>query len=759
MKKKLFIYLLFIAFQIPHTASAVQYEPPINIFFIIHVEELPDPANEYPIRIQFLEWLSEQAQIRPNPFKITVLMNGDFAEYAYNIGDKPFFEQLEAEGHELGTHAHTQIQIGPESWWQIGGLTARYGIPVYNDSLTQVVWYDAKSWVDSLTTQNNNICAMPFLCSTEAQLMADNGLLGSPGNRSEKCLDYLGYLMRHPFRPGSDNRLGHQLEEDLDSPFIYLDHYAQIGNSNAHGYDCTARAMSEAIDDCYNDWLTAEMTQGDSLDYKVWTFGFLTHLWVYSPYYEDQITQLLDHIDSLYVGHYTPRGNLIARYATAQEINLEFIEWENSHPGVSSFSYVQPYPEVPLINEAMIVPDDSTYGSEWIEIYNPTDEWIDISGYELTNGLKYTTDFWRFPPQSRLGPYEYLIAANNGNYFRIRYGFRPDFEVTGNTGARPFFTSGNYVLHDTQDGCTIVNNDPVPPNSNTAITDGLSWGNDYVAGFTLDQPVVDVTYGRDENSTDTGYGSDWYPNGGAQAPTPGGINSNTFFGPEIFVRTDIPWTPMTVPANGGNIQFSVKIGNEFSTTQTTDIWTDVLLPNGVIYGPIIVRENRQLAPQDSFTFNASQSVPAGAPGGNYRYQVYAGTYPSDVASMDYFYFYKDGMVTEGDLSWPEPDMDEIGFAISEKNARIMGQANFTFNLSPNPFNPSTVISYKLPTANYVSLKVFDIQGREIATLVDGYRSAGSHEVTFDGSGLASGVYIYRLEADNQHWIGKMVLMK
>ena len=65
---------------------------------------------------------------------------------------------------------------------------------------------------------------------------------------------------------------------------------------------------------------------------------------------------------------------------------------------------------------------------------------------------------------------------------------------------------------------------------------------------------------------------------------------------------------------------------------------------------------------------------------------------------------------------------------------------------PNPFNPTTAISYELSAVSQVSLKVYDMVGREIATLVEDSRPAGVHTVVFDASGLASGVYVYRLSA-------------
>jgi photosystem II stability/assembly factor-like uncharacterized protein len=78
---------------------------------------------------------------------------------------------------------------------------------------------------------------------------------------------------------------------------------------------------------------------------------------------------------------------------------------------------------------------------------------------------------------------------------------------------------------------------------------------------------------------------------------------------------------------------------------------------------------------------------------------------------------------------------------------------------PNPFNPTTVIEYQLPKSSFVSLKVYDILGREVKTLVNGYKTLGKYSVSFDASNFASGVYFYRLKSDVYSSIKKMILMK
>jgi M6 family metalloprotease-like protein len=78
---------------------------------------------------------------------------------------------------------------------------------------------------------------------------------------------------------------------------------------------------------------------------------------------------------------------------------------------------------------------------------------------------------------------------------------------------------------------------------------------------------------------------------------------------------------------------------------------------------------------------------------------------------------------------------------------------------PNPFNPTTVIEYQIPNQSFVTLKIFDLLGREVATLVNERKDAGTYSVQWNASGFSSGIYFYRLEANEKRDIKKMVLMK
>jgi photosystem II stability/assembly factor-like uncharacterized protein len=82
-----------------------------------------------------------------------------------------------------------------------------------------------------------------------------------------------------------------------------------------------------------------------------------------------------------------------------------------------------------------------------------------------------------------------------------------------------------------------------------------------------------------------------------------------------------------------------------------------------------------------------------------------------------------------------------------------------FQNYPNPFNPATTIAYQIPDRGFVTLKVYDILGREVATLVNEEKPAGSYEVQFTANGLASGIYFYKLSANEYSETKKMILLK
>jgi len=105
-----------------------------------------------------------------------------------------------------------------------------------------------------------------------------------------------------------------------------------------------------------------------------------------------------------------------------------------------------------------------------------------------------------------------------------------------------------------------------------------------------------------------------------------------------------------------------------------------------------------------------------------------------------------------------PTVSEGRIASEEQGERTQ-KPDVALENYPNPFNPSTQIRYFVPTDGLVNLKVFDLLGREVVVLVNEFRKAGAHHVTFDASNLPSGIYFYRLQAKEVSAIQKMMLVR
>lgn len=155
--------------------------------------------------------------------------------------------------------------------------------------------------------------------------------------------------------------------------------------------------------------------------------------------------------------------------------------------------------------------------------------------------------------------------------------------------------------------------------------------------------------------------------------------------------------------------------------------------------------------------------------------IYVGTYAGVYVSTN-----KGGTWSEFGTGLPNAVVDDIAIQYSTHTLRVgthgrgawqvditTGIASpsgepYTFAVNqnyPNPFNPTTIISYQLSVISPVTLKVYDVLGREVETLVNEKESAGIHSVNFNASSLPSGVYFYRLVAGNMTATKKMVLLK
>jgi hypothetical protein len=208
--------------------------------------------------------------------------------------------------------------------------------------------------------------------------------------------------------------------------------------------------------------------------------------------------------------------------------------------------------------------------------------------------------------------------------------------------------------------------------------------------------------------------------------------------------------PIIIPPGGGSFNYNITFTNTGPDTISFQGWIMIELPSGRYYGPVLGPVGLTLAPGASITRMRTQSISGHAPSGAYNYIGFAGTYPSVIADSSYFPFAKSGS-GDGNLepeTWPN-----IGDPLATENGSLL------HSTLPNPFNPTTTIRFELRDASFVRLGVYDISGRLVMELANGWREAGVQEVTFDGSKLASGIYVYRIAAGDFSASGKMMLMK
>lgn len=221
--------------------------------------------------------------------------------------------------------------------------------------------------------------------------------------------------------------------------------------------------------------------------------------------------------------------------------------------------------------------------------------------------------------------------------------------------------------------------------------------------------------------------------------------------------------PILIPPSGGSFQFDVEIVNNTSSTQNLDFWTLVRLPNGTTTDPLFGPAAVQLASGESISATLTQNVPPVDPA-TFTYIGRVGAFPSTVTASDSFTFTVSNSPTVASTSMSETVDDwtvtVAGDAFVTVSETESVPEEFTLQQNyPNPFNPTTQIAFSLPTESHVSLKVYNQLGQEVMTLLNSERSAGQHTVQFDATDLPSGVYFYRLQAEDFNQVRRMTLVR
>ena len=213
--------------------------------------------------------------------------------------------------------------------------------------------------------------------------------------------------------------------------------------------------------------------------------------------------------------------------------------------------------------------------------------------------------------------------------------------------------------------------------------------------------------------------------------------------------------PIVIPANGGSFDYDVAIMNDDPATASFNAWIMAELPDSSVIGPLIIR-TVTLGAGASIERAMSQYVPGYAPSGEYTYSAYVGIYPDNVWDSDSFNFTKsatsDGSTPEI-IGWTLQGWDDNPAPTLLPTESVMLSAN------PNPFNPYTNIVFNLPQEGEIQLAVYDVTGREVEVLAQGWFKAGNQQFRFNGSQHASGIYFARLMTQGKAYTHKILLLK
>jgi hypothetical protein len=221
-------------------------------------------------------------------------------------------------------------------------------------------------------------------------------------------------------------------------------------------------------------------------------------------------------------------------------------------------------------------------------------------------------------------------------------------------------------------------------------------------------------------------------------------NSPNFIDPWVDAES---WVHAEAPNIAAYDQWKV-----LSVVTNQTVWNTTLRSNGV---------DAVITPQG--TSNNPLSVPLGTPDG------ISGIGGADNVPAGHMIFKGDiAEVVVYDSVLSDSERVAVENYLSDKYAIILGvddQSNeiptqFILEQNyPNPFNPSTTIKFQVPNSSFVNLKVYDILGNEVATLVNEEKPSGTYEVSFDAKGLSTGIYFYTINAGNFVETKKMILMK
>ncbi len=256
--------------------------------------------------------------------------------------------------------------------------------------------------------------------------------------------------------------------------------------------------------------------------------------------------------------------------------------------------------------------------------------------------------------------------------------------------------------------------------------------------------------------------------------TASGTNSNNTWATTTsdFVSPPFSYTDSPFGNYGINVTNVLTLNNPVNLNNLSNIKlmfnTKYFIESGYDYGQVEITTNNGgtwIPLQGKYTKPGAGSF---QPNGEPLYDGSTGTWKSEVMSLTpysnhsvkiRFYFRSDGGLNLD--GWYVDDICILGYDV-QTGITGNGELPVTYSLSqnyPNPFNPVTQISYSIPSKQFVSIKVFDMLGRQVSQLVNNINEAGNYSVTFDGSAYSSGIYYYKMETEGFVETRRMVLVK
>lgn len=242
--------------------------------------------------------------------------------------------------------------------------------------------------------------------------------------------------------------------------------------------------------------------------------------------------------------------------------------------------------------------------------------------------------------------------------------------------------------------------------------------------------------------------------------------------PALAVDVAATEPPIEISAAGGEFTFTFSITNTTGASQTFQAWTEATYPDGstrLALGPVTVT----LAPGQSATRTLVQQVPASLPTGAYTYTGYVGAFPDDVIASDSFrgvktlfgreaaghgewatLYAESGAPVTADDVWTADDpaaeaQTSAAGALAGAFARVV--------VGPNPVSDRAAVALTLAAPSEVRLALYDVLGREVASVDAGTLASGSHQLGLNVGSLPSGVYVWRLTAGTHAETGRLTV--